>query len=71
MWLYWGMTNESDFQAAQRLAGQVGRLQAEIICIENFLNTIAKSDDLPSGIQHGAQHYLKNIKAARERNDLP
>lgn len=71
MWLYWGMANESEFQTADRLAGQVGRLQAEIMCMENFLNTIIGRDDVPAGIVSGAQHYLKNIKDARERNDLP
>lgn len=71
MWEYWGMTSESEFQAAERLAGQVGRLQAEIICMENFLATVAKSTDVPGGISGGAQYYLKKIKEARERNDLP
>lgn len=71
MWEYWGMTNESEFQTADRLAGQVGRLQAEIICMENFMNTIIGRDDVPAGIKSGAEHYLKNIKDARERNDLP
>lgn len=71
MWLYWGMTNEDEMKVAESAAGQVGRLQAEIICIENFLNTIIGRDDVPAGIVSGAQHYLKNIKEARERNDLP
>jgi hypothetical protein len=71
MWEYWGMTNESEFKTADRLAGQVGRLQAEIMCMENFLNTITDRDDVPAGIKLGAEHYLKSIKAARERNDLP
>ncbi len=71
MWLYWGMANESEIQTADRLAGQVGRLQAEIICLENFLTTITNRDDVPAGITSGAEYYLKSIKEARERNDLP
>jgi len=71
MWEYWGMANESEFETAEKLAGQVGRLQAEIICMENFLNTIISRDDVPAGIKSGAEHYLKSIKAARERDDLP
>jgi hypothetical protein len=64
------MENESEFQAAQRLAGQVGRLQAEIMCVENFLNTMIKRDDVPEGVIAGATYYLKKINERREAGDI-
>jgi hypothetical protein len=62
--------NEQEINITEEIAGRVGRLQAEILCIENFLDRIANRDDIPAGIKSGAEYYLKSINERREAGDI-
>ena len=65
------MANETEMRTLpETLAGQVGRLQAEIMMLEGFLKNISKREDVPTSIRLGADYYLKNLRELRENGDL-
>lgn len=57
-------------RVAEELAGRVGRLQAELMCIENFLANLKVRKDVPASVKAGADYYLDCIGQLRKADDL-
>lgn len=71
MWNYWGMAKEDGTTVLDHLAEKSGRLQAQVMCLEHFLESLVNREGVPDGVQYGARHYLASINELRKKGDLP